>query len=180
MTKQIQSNLSTYAAISKSILVETDNGKWTLSESVTKKEMYQLMMNLLEEEYFRADADQLTSPAKTIQYLQVKLAKYLHETFVCIYLDTQHNVIGFEELFRGTLDSCFVFPRQVVKQCMLNNAAAVLLCHNHPSGSPEPSEADKVLTKCLQEALNLVDIRILDHILVAGARTISFAEQGLI
>jgi len=178
MTKQAQSNLSTYGAINKSILIQTDNEKFTLSEPVSTKQMYQLMLTLLEKEYFRTD--QLTSPDKTRQYLQVKLAQYEQEVFCCIYLDSQHNVIGFEELFIGGLDSCSVYPRQVIKRCLHHNAAAVVFSHNHPSGDPLPSDADKVLTKRLREALAFIDIRVLDHIVVGGARTISFAEQGLI
>jgi DNA repair protein RadC len=178
MTNQTSNNHSDYSTNSQSLLVKAHDNKYLLSEPVTTKQMYQLMLSLLEQEYFRTD--QLTSPQKTIQYLQVKLAKYEQEVFCCIYLDTQHHVIGFEELFTGTLDSCSVYPRQIVKQCMLNNAAAVLFCHNHPSGDPSPSNADKVLTKRLQEALALIDIRVLDHIVIGGATSTSFAERGLI
>jgi DNA repair protein RadC len=108
------------------------------------------------------------------------MATYQSEVFCCIYLDTQHHVIGFEELFTGTLDSCSVYPRIVVKQSMQNNAAAVLLVHNHPSSDPTPSIADKAITKRLKDALDLVDIRVLDHIVIGGASSISFAERGLI
>mgnify|MGYP000249857867 CR=1 FL=1 len=178
MTNKTLNNNANYSTNSPSLLVEADDNKYLLSEPVTTKQMYKIMLNLLEQEYFRTD--QLTSPQKTIQYLQVKLAKYEQEVFCCIYLDTQHHVIGFEELFTGTLDSCSVYAREVVKQCLLNNAAAVLFCHNHPSGDPSPSNADKVLTKRLQEALALVDIRTLDHIVIGGATSTSFAERGLI
>ena len=159
-------------------LVETDGNKYLLSEPVTTKQMYQLMLTLLEQEYFRTD--QLTSPQKTIQYLQIKMAKYEHEVFCCIYLDSQHRVISFEELFRGTINAASVYPREVVKSCLQHNAVAVLLLHNHPSGDPAPSNADEVLTKRLQEALSLIDIRVLDHIVIGGATSISFAERGLI
>jgi len=100
--------------------------------------------------------------------------------FCCIYLDNQHQVIAFEELFYGTINAAIVYPREVVKACLKHNCSAVLLCHNHPSGSPEPSQADEALTKRLTDALALVDIRVLDHFIVAGSSSISFAERGLI
>lgn len=178
MKNQTLNNPTNYATDNQALLVEAGDNRYTLSEPVTTKQMYQLMLTLLEQEYFRTD--QLTSPQKTIQYLQVKMATYQSEVFCCIYVDSQHQVIGFEELFTGTLDSCSVYPREVVKQCLLNNAAAVLCVHNHPSGDPAPSNADEMLTKRLQEALALVDIRVLDHIVIGGASTISFAERGLI
>lgn len=178
MTNKTLNNHTNYATDNQALLVEAGDNRYTLSEPVTTKQMYQLMLEMLEQEYFRTD--QLTSPQKTIQYLQIKLAKYEHEVFCCIYLDNQHHVIGFEELFRGTIDAASVYSREVVKSCLMNNCAAVLFCHNHPSGSPEPSNADEMLTKRLKEALALVDIRVLDHILIAAASTISFAERGLI
>ena len=171
-------NISETTYLNPSLLVETDNDKYLLSEPVTKKQMYQLMLLLLEQEYFRTD--QLTSPEMTRQYLQVKLAKYEQEVFCCIYLDNQHQVIAFEELFYGTINAAIVYPREIVKACLKHNCSAVLFCHNHPSGSPEPSIADEALTKRLTDALALVDIRVLDHLIVAGSSTISFAERGLI
>tara|TARA_R110001599_G_scaffold256820_1_gene457115 strand:- start:83 stop:607 length:525 start_codon:yes stop_codon:yes gene_type:complete len=174
----MSNNLSDKTYTTQPTLVETDNNKWVLSEPVTTKQMYQILLTLLEQEYFRTD--QLTSPQKTIQYLQVKLAKYEHEVFCCIYLDNQHHVIGFEELFRGTINAASVYPREVVKSCLMHNASAILLVHNHPSGDCQPSSADEMLTKRLVDALALVDIRVLDHILIAGASSISFAEIGLI
>jgi DNA repair protein RadC len=174
----MSNNLSDKTYTTQPTLVETDNNKWVLSEPVTTKQMYQILLTMLEQEYFRTD--QLTSPQKTIQYLQVKLAKYEHEVFCCIYLDNQHHVIGFEELFRGTINAASVYPREVVKSCLMHNAQAILLVHNHPSGDCQPSSADEMLTKRLVDALALVDIRVLDHILIAGSSTISFAERGLI
>ena len=178
MTNQTVNNQTSYSAVNPSLLVKADDNKYLLSEPVSTKQMYQLMLSLLEKEYFRTD--QLTSPDKTRQYLQVKLAKYEQEVFCCIFMNSQHQVIAFEELFYGTIDSAFVYPREIIKRCLHHNAAAVVFSHNHPSGDPLPSNADEVLTKRLKEALALVDIRVLDHIVVGGARTISFAEQGLI
>ncbi|MFO5961811.1 JAB domain-containing protein, partial [Pseudomonas aeruginosa] len=95
-------------------------------------------------------------------------------------LDPRHRLIEYREMFHGTIDSASVYPREVVKEALRLNAAAVILSHNHPSGSPEPSSADKLLTQRLKEALGLVEVRMLDHVIVAGANTVSFAECGLI
>lgn len=123
---------------------------------------------------------EFTSPAAVKEYLRTKLASFEHEVFVVLFLDTQHRLIEYSELFRGTIDSASVYPRELVKEALRLNAAAVIVSHNHPSGNPEPSGADKVLTQRLREALALVDVRTLDHIIVAGGSTISFAERGLI
>ena len=103
-----------------------------------------------------------------------------HEVFAVLFLDTQHRLIEYSELFRGTIDSASVYPREVLKEALRLNAAAVIVSHNHPSGNPEPSAADKSLTKRLREALAMVDVRVLDHIIVGGTETTSFAEQGLL
>ena len=121
-----------------------------------------------------------SSPAAVKDYLRAKLAGFEHEVFAVLFLDTQHRLIDYAEMFRGTIDSAEVHPREVVKAAMRHNAAAVIISHNHPSGNPEPSIADKVLTQRLKEALALVDVRTLDHIIVAGSSTTSFAERGLI
>ncbi|WP_436408851.1 RadC family protein [Enterobacter asburiae] len=121
-----------------------------------------------------------TSPAAVKEYLRAKLAGFEHEVFAVLFMDTQHRLIEYAEMFRGTIDSASVYPRELVKEALRLNAAAVILSHNHPSGSPEPSQADNVLTQRLKEALGLVDVRVLDHIIVAGTDTTSFAERGLI
>ncbi|HQZ04037.1 MAG TPA: DNA repair protein RadC, partial [Thauera sp.] len=121
-----------------------------------------------------------TSPAAVKEYLCAKLAGFEHEVFAVLFLDTQHRLIEYAEMFRGTIDSASVYPRELVKEALRLNAAAVIVSHNHPSGNPEPSRADEVLTQRLKEALALVDVRTLDHIIVAGGSTISFAERGLI
>ena len=121
-----------------------------------------------------------SSPVAVKEYLSAKLAGFEHEVFAVLFLDTQHRLIEYSELFRGTIDSASVYPRELVKEALRLNAAAVIVSHNHPSGNPEPSGADKVLTQRLREALALVDVRTLDHIIVAGGSTISFAERGLI
>lgn len=121
-----------------------------------------------------------TSPDIVKEYLGVKLAGFEHEVFAVLFLDNQHRLICYVEMFRGTIDSASVYPREVVKEALKLNAAAVILSHNHPSGHPEPSEADKTLTGRLKEALGLVDVRTLDHIIVAGHQRVSFSELGLL
>lgn len=122
----------------------------------------------------------LTSPGAVRDYLRLKLARAEHELFVAIWLDAQHRAIRFEELFRGTLTQTSVYPREVVKAGLAANAAAVIFAHNHPSGVAQPSRADELLTRNLKEALGLVDIKALDHFIVAGMHAVSFAERGLI
>jgi len=124
--------------------------------------------------------DALTSPSAVRNYLKLKLADRQREVFVCVFLDAQNRVIAFEELFMGTLTQTSVYPREVVKEALARNAAAVILCHNHPSGVAEPSIQDQALTRTLTEALGLVDVKVLDHFIVAGASALSFAERGLI
>jgi DNA repair protein RadC len=108
-----------------------------------------------------------TSPAAVKEYLRAKLAGFEHEVFAVLFLDTRHRLIEYVEMFRGTIDAASVYPREVVKEALRLNAAAVIVSHNHPSGNPEPSAADKALTRG-SEALALVDVRTLDHIIVAG------------
>ena len=123
---------------------------------------------------------EFTSPVVVKDYLRAKLAGFEHEVFAVLFLDTRHRLIDYTEMFRGTIDSAEVHPREVVKEALRLNAAAVIVSHNHPSGNPEPSGADRALTQRLKEALGLVDVRVLDHIIVAGSRTTSFAERGLL
>ncbi len=120
----------------------------------------------------------LSSPATVRQYLKLYLARQQHESFVVIFLDAKNRLIASEAMFRGTLTQTSVHPREVVKAALGHNAAGVLLAHNHPSGAPTPSEADVLLTRALAQALNLVDVRVLDHFIVAGQQVHSFAEHG--
>ncbi len=123
--------------------------------------------------------DALTSPEAARQYLQAQLRDREQEVFACLMLDNRHRVIAFRELFQGSIDGASVYPREVVKQALADNAAAVILAHNHPSGVAEPSQADIAITRRLKEALALVDIRVLDH-LVVGDEVVCFSERGLI
>ena len=120
------------------------------------------------------------SPAAVSQYLQLHIASRPHEVFAALFLDAQHRLIAMEELFRGTLSQTSVYPREVVVRALHHHAAAVILAHNHPSGGVEPSRADEALTQTLKAALALVDVRVLDHIVVARGQTLSMAERGLV
>lgn len=122
----------------------------------------------------------LDSPAATHRFLIARLRDQPHELFCCLHLDNRHRLIAFDELFRGTIDGASVHPREVVKQALRRNAAAVILAHNHPSGIAEPSQADELITRRLREALALVDIRVLDHCIVGDNGCLSFAESGLL
>jgi DNA repair protein RadC len=120
------------------------------------------------------------SPGKVKDYLQLQLAGRAHEVFAVLFLDAQHRLIEYRELFRGTLTQTSVYPREIVKRALELGAAAVILAHNHPSGAAEPSRADEFLTQTLKSALALVDVRVLDHLVVGQASVVSFAERGLL
>lgn len=120
----------------------------------------------------------LTSPAATREFLRAQLRGYDHEVFAVLYLDNQHRVIAFEEIFRGTLDSCSIHPREVVKRSLAQRAGAVIFAHNHPSGVAEPSAADRHITQRLKAALDLVEVRTLDHLVIGDGEPVSFAERG--
>lgn len=125
-------------------------------------------------------SDALSSPKAVRDYLRLNFRGKAHEVFVGVFLDAQNRVIATEELFRGTLNQTSVYPREVVKRALHHNAAALVFAHNHPSGVAEPSAADRLLTDALSKALALVDIRVLDHFIVAGGSALSFAEKGLL
>ena len=121
----------------------------------------------------------LSAPAAVRDWLRLYCANLEHEVFIILLLDAQNRLIEAQELFRGTLSQTSVYPREVVKSTLARNAAAVMFAHNHPSGVAEPSRADELLTQSLKQALALVDVRVLDHFVVAGTSTVSFAERGL-
>jgi len=126
------------------------------------------------------EAKALTSPGAVRDYLRLAIGGRPHEVFVCIWLDAQHRVIKFEEPFQGTLTQTSVYPREIVKAALACNAAAVIFAHNHPSGVAQPSQADELLTANLKEALALIEVRVLDHFIIAGNQAVSFAERGLL
>lgn len=120
-----------------------------------------------------------TAPNEVKDFLRLKLGHLGHEVFAVMFLDAQHRLLAYKEMFRGTLTQTSVYPREVVVEALGLNAAAIICAHNHPSGSPDPSRADEYLTKALKSALQLVDVRVLDHLVVGGTQVVSFAERGL-
>jgi DNA repair protein RadC len=137
----------------------------------------------LAKRYFEASLPKgqpIRSPADTEAYLVAKLRDLPHELFCCLYLDNRHRIILFEELFRGTIDGTSVYPREVVKQALAVNAAAIIVAHNHPSGVAEPSQADERITRRLKSALELVDIRLLDHLVIGDGKASSLAKRGML
>ncbi len=127
-----------------------------------------------------AVGEPIRCPADTERYLSARMRHLDHERFCCLFLDNRHRVLAFEELFRGTIDGTSVYPREVVKEALRFNAAAVILAHNHPSGHAEPSQADERITRRLKAALELVDIRLLDHLVVGHGEVTSLASRGLV
>jgi DNA repair protein RadC len=122
----------------------------------------------------------LSNPRDSGQYLSARLRHLTQEVFACLYLDNHHRVIAFEELFRGTVDGASVHPREVVRACLEHNACAVILAHNHPSGVAEPSAADRAITIQLRDVLNVMGVRVLDHLVIGSGDPVSMAERGMI
>lgn len=142
------------------------------------KAMVEFVRRSLAEE--AASRDVLASPEAVRDYLRLTLSQLPYEAFMALFLDSQNRLLTAREMFRGTLSQTSVYPREVVKAALAENAAGVIFAHNHPSGVAEPSRADELLTASLKQALALVDIRTLDHFVVAGSRVVSFAERGLV
>lgn len=163
-------------------LLEADQASFCRGHGLGQAKFVQLQAVLemsrrhLESSINRGDA--FTDCTVTKNYLKQRLRAYPHEVFACLFLDNQHRMIAFEELFRGTIDGASVYPREVVKQALQHNAAAVILAHNHPSGVAEPSQADIHITRRIKAALELVDIRVLDHIIVGDNEPVSLAQRG--
>jgi DNA repair protein RadC len=123
---------------------------------------------------------QMSAPRACREFLELRLGPRDHEVFAVLFLDNRNRLIEYVELFRGTIDGASVHPREVVKEALVRNAAAVILAHNHPSGVAEPSQADELITRRLKEALALIDVRVLDHLVVGAGTTASFVERGLL
>jgi DNA repair protein RadC len=153
-------------------------GFYQATRPVTGDEILEMALSLVKRKFVRGKA--LTNPDATRDFLVLSLAPLEHEVFCCAYLDNQHRVLAFEPLFRGTIDSTNVYPREVEKQALALNASALIFAHNHPSGTTESSQADREITLRLKEALRLIDVRVLDHFIVAGTEVLSFAERGLL
>jgi len=145
---------------------------------MTRAAIVEQALQLLVSEVRERDA--MSSPGAVKDYLRLKLAELHYEVFTVVFLDIQNRVIAIDEMFRGTLTQTSVYPREVVIAALSHHAAAVILAHNHPSGSPEPSRADEALTQTLKAALALVDVRVLDHMVVTRGSVLSFAERGLL
>jgi DNA repair protein RadC len=120
------------------------------------------------------------SPADSRDYLLATLRDRPHEVFCCLFMDNRHRVLAFDELFRGTIDAAAVYPREIVKQALARNAAAVILAHNHPSGVAEPSQSDQLITRRIRDALDLVDVRLLDHFVIGDNNCVSLASRGML
>lgn len=153
-------------------------GTYVVPDAVTDKELMRLA-NLLARRRLKRGRP-LLSPETVFSALQTLLMNYEREVFGMVLLDNRHRIIEFVELFMGSINSASVYPREVVKKALTQNAAAVILVHNHPSGDPEPSQADREITNRLQEALSTVEVRLLDHVVVGLEGTVSFAERGLL
>lgn len=164
-------------SLSFDAFVQDKHGKYMMTRPMDERELFTHVAAILEGKIV---GETLTDPGMSRDFLRLRLAPLEHEVFACVFLDTRHRVIKFEILFRGTIDAATVHPREVMKTALSLNAAAIIFSHNHPSGVAEPSLADRALTRRLTDALALVDIRVLDHIVVAAGDTVSFAERGLL
>lgn len=154
-------------------------GNYHLGATLTDDDILHAAEGILEQKLMRS-GEALTDPAASARYLKARLAAYPYEVFACLFLDNRHRVIAFEELFRGSIDGCSVHPREVIRSCIKHNAAAIIFAHNHPSGVSEPSAADRAITQRLKEALDLIDVRVLDHLVVGAGEPTSLAQRGWI
>lgn len=145
-------------------------------QPATRRDVLDAAQDIINAMYTPGQA--LNSPKEVTNYLTVHYADKPHELFTLILLDSQHRLISITDLFRGTINGCSVYARDVVATVIAVHASAVIFAHNHPSGTPEPSAADRVLTERLKSALALIDVRVLDHLVIGGTRTVSFAERG--
>ncbi|CCN16710.1 RadC family protein [Bordetella bronchiseptica] len=164
-----------FSSFNTALLVRDAHGRYALASA---DQILEAARQVIDQKMLRGTS--FSSPVAVKEYLGAKLAGYEHEVFAVLFLDSQLRLIDYAEMFHGTIDSASVYPRELVKEALRVNAASVILSHNHPSGNPEPSAADKLLTQRLKDALALVEVRIVDHVIVAGSATTSFAERGLI
>ncbi|QIL69103.1 DNA repair protein RadC [Diaphorobacter sp. HDW4B] len=178
MSHDLVSSLNSFVAVSSaasSLLVRDVAGSYRPAEPA---KVLQAALRVLAGQL--RGTELLSSPQAVRDFLRIQLGRLEHEVFAVIHLDAQHRVIEYVEMFRGTVSQTSVYPREVVKEALARNSAAIVLVHNHPSGFAEPSRADELLTQTLKSALSLVDVRVIDHLIVAGATILSFAERGLI
>ena len=158
--------------------INETSGHFEVLRPVTTAEILSMAKKLIRSKFVRGQT--LTTPEATRNYLIMELSLLEQEVFYCIFLDNQHRVIKAECCFKGTIDGANIYPREVLKRALKLNAKALILAHNHPSGISEPSEADRAITRRLIDALGLVDIRVLDHFIIGGTESFSFAEHGLL
>lgn len=158
----------------RSLMVKDESGRY---RPASGNEIIEAALSEINRRFARGVM--ITSPAQTLEFLRLRLSHLEHEVFAVLWLDNKNRVLAFEELFRGTINSASVHPREIVKSAMKHNAAACILCHNHPSGDSDPSSADQNITLRIREALNVVEVRTLDHVIV-GERPYSFVEHGLL
>ena len=151
-------------------------GFYSVTESVSEQDIIAFAQKIIASRFTRGTS--ITSSQSSIELLQSKIGHYEHEVFAALFLDSKHRVIAFEELFKGTIDQASVYPREVAKRALHHNTAAIIFTHNHPSGNTDPSQADISLTNTLVAAMNLLSIRVLDHIVVANNQSQSLAELG--
>jgi len=152
-------------------------GHYHLGATLTDDDILHAAEGILEHKLMRT-GQALTDPAASARYLKARLAAYPYEVFACLFLDNRHRVLAFEELFRGSIDGCSVHPREVIRSCIKHNAAAIIFAHNHPSGVSEPSAADRAITQRLKEALELIEVRCLDHFVIGSGTPTSLAQRG--
>lgn len=162
------------ASFSSGFVADAENGYAEISDDEVIATAFQILATKL------IRSDRSAASNVTRQYLVARFAKLEHEVFCCIYLNCRHQIIDCEELFRGTYHTAIVHAREVVKQALKHNAAAMIVAHNHPSGSSEESDADRSITRRLKSALELVDVKLLDHLVIAGAVVTSMADKGLL
>lgn len=156
---------------------DTHQKAYSFNYPISARQVLEKAAEIIAEQYLRGDA--LCSPQATKDFVKYKLGGHEREVFAVLHLDNQHRLIEFEELFYGTINAASVYPREIARACLKHNSAAVILAHNHPSGVPEPSTADSAITSSIAEALNLINVRTLDHI-VAGETCVSMAERGML
>lgn len=174
MSHDLVSSLDSFVANPSFLLVREAGGEY---RPAIADEVLQAAQRLLAGQV--RGTDMLSSPAVVRDFLRVRLGSLAHEVFAVVHLDAQHRVLDYVELFRGTVKQTSVYPRELVKDALVRNACGLLLVHNHPSGSPQPSLADQSLTQTLKSALALVDVQVLDHLIVTGSTVFSMAERGL-
>lgn len=158
--------------------IQEKSGKYKARKPLSEVQIIKAAQVILKRKFHKGV--NLACAEAAIKYLTMKYSTYEHEVFLCIFLDNQLGLIRSVEMFRGTIDSASVYPREVVKKALELNAAAVIFAHNHPSGMREPSIGDRIITKKLQDALNMIDIRVVDHLIICGSAYFSFASEGLL